>query len=133
MRQDLDLDIAGVMPAVRETGLLSSLCTITRSPEDFNAAGAPNPSTPYVPVAGLVDIPCTAPPLMATDRMQASEIRALRQIKAEDTRHVLLDGYYPTILDSDRAEIDGVEFEISNIEHDSQRQMTRIAVERVTI
>jgi hypothetical protein len=133
MRQDLDLDIAGVMAAVRDTGLLSSLCTITRSPAIFNAAGAEDPSAPYVAVAGLVDIPCTAPPLMATDRMQASEIRALRQIKAEDTRHVLLDAYYPAILDTDRALIDGTEFEIANVEHDSQKQMTRLAVERVTI
>ncbi len=133
MRQGLQADIEAVMPAVRASGLLSSLCTITRFSEDFDAGGAPDQSAPYIPVTGMVDIPCTAPPLMAEDRIQASEVRAVREITAEDTRHVLLDGYYPAIRDEDRAVIDGTEYEIANVEHDSQRQMTRLAVERVTI
>lgn len=137
MKQGLEGDIAAVMPAVRATGLLSSLCTITRFPADdpasFDAGGAPVAGIEYQPVSGMIDIPCTAPPLMTTDRVQASELRALRQITAEDSRHVLLNGYYPTIRDDDRAVIDGAAFEIANVEHDSQKQMTRLAVQVVTI
>jgi hypothetical protein len=133
MRQTLELDLDGVMAAVIDTGLLSSLCTITRSPEAFDAGGAPIAATAYVEVSGMVDIPCTAPPIMPTDRINASEIRTPLQVKAEDTRHVLLDAYYPTIRDDDRAVIDGVVYEIANVEHDSQHRMTRLAVERITI
>jgi hypothetical protein len=125
--------LAGVMEIVRSSGLLSSLCTITESPEAFDAGGAPIAATAYVPVSGLENIPCTAPPLMTTDRVQASEIRMLRQIQSEDSRHVLLDSYYPMITERNRALIDGVEYDIANVEHDSQKQMTRLAVERVSI
>lgn len=133
MRQTLDLDIAAVMPAVLATGLLSSLCTITVSTDTFDAGGAPVASAAYVPVAGMVDIPCTAPPLMTNDRMVASEVKRLEEIRSEDSRHVLLGGYYPAITDEHRALIDGVEFDIVNTEWDSQKVMTRIAVERVTM
>lgn len=133
MNQALTYGIEGVMDEVRASGLLSSLCTITESPEAFDAGGAPIAATPYIPVEGMIDIPCTAPPLMTTDRTNASEVKTMSSIRGEDSRHVLLDGYYPEITEAHRAEIDGVEFDIANVESDSQKQMTRLAVQRVTI
>lgn len=133
MNQGLTLDLAGVMPAVRATGLLSSLCTITRSPEDFDDGGAPIAATAYVPVTGLVDIPCTAPPLLASDRVARQELRSEDQVQSETVLHVLLDDYYPDIITTDRAVVDGVEYNIANAESDSQKRMTRLALERITI
>lgn len=122
-----------VMEELRASGLLSSLCTITRFPEDFDAGGAPIAATAYDPVSGLVDIPCSAPPILAIDIVNASEMRMGRQVEAKDSRHVALDNYYPEIRFSDRALIDGAEYAITNVEHDSQRRYTRLAIERVTL
>jgi hypothetical protein len=133
MRQTLDLDLAAVMPAVLATGLLSSLCTITRFPEAFDAGGAPIAATDYDPVTGLVDIPCTAPPIMTIDRVTLTEVRTLEEIRAETDLHVLLGGYYPEIRNDDRAVIDGTVYDIGNVESDSQKQMTRLAVRKVTL
>lgn len=133
MNQALTYGIEGVMDEVRASGLLSSLCTITESPEAFDAGGAPIAATAYVPIEGMIDIPCTAPPLMTTDRTNASEIKTMSSIRSEDSRHVLLGGYYPEILEANRAEIDGLEFDICNVEHDSQKQMTRLALQRLAL
>lgn len=124
------------MPIVRASGLLVSLCTITVPPtgaDAFDDGGARNPNVPYVPLAGHIDIPCTAPPMLVNDSMNVSERRALPQIEAINTLHVLLDGYYPDIISDYRAVIDGTAYDIANVEHDSQKQMTRIAVRKATI
>jgi hypothetical protein len=133
VNQTLAIDIAGVMPAVRATGLLSSLCTITRFPEAFDEGGAPIAATAYEPVTGMVDIPCTAPPLQAADRIARAEVRTEAQVQSEESLHVLLDDYYPDIRNTDRAVVDGVAYNIANVERDSQKQMTRIALEKVSI
>jgi hypothetical protein len=124
------------MPIVRASGLLVSLCTITVPPtgaDAFDDGGARNPNVPYVPLAGHIDIPCTAPPINTGDSVSPSEIKALEQIEAVNLVHVLLDDYYPSIISDYRAVIDGVNWDIVNVESDSQKQMTRLAVKKATI
>jgi len=137
MNQTLTL-IGDVMQVVRDSGLLSSTCTITRSTEDFDAGGAPVATTAYEPVDGLTDIACMDAPLNTGGNMGMFERVKVEEIEAQFDRHILLDGFYPGILTTDRATVTDshdieTEYEIIKVECDSQRQMTRIAALKVTI
>lgn len=125
--------IAGVMPIVRATGLLVSLFTARQPSGELGPTGAPDGS--YSDVTGLVDIPCTSPPEnIAT--IKATEMKAIAEIAAAEFHHVLLDNFYQTLDDGWRGGwqclIDGVLFDIKGVESDSQSQMTRVCVTRVT-
>ena|SRR5690242_7499541 len=136
MNQSLQIDVTIVMETVRASGLLTSLCTVKTPPadtEDFDAGGALKPDAVWPELSGVVDVPCTAPPLQTTDNVSALELKSMMEIQAKSVRHVLLDGYYPTIEEHFRAEIDGVDFDITNVESDSQKQMTRLAIQLVTL
>ncbi len=128
MNQGLRLDIAGVMPLVKASGLLVSLCTIKQPSGTLGATGTPDGT--YSDVAGLVAIPCTAPPL--SDKITAVEIKNIEDTLAVQPLHVLLDDYYPTINAGVSAGwiavIDGTTYDLLGAEHDSQKQMTRLSV-----
>ena len=59
------------------------------------------------------------------------------EISSTGTHHVLLDDYYPAMetgwRSGWRAVIDGTNYDITGIEHDSQYQMTRVGVLLVTV
>lgn len=137
MNQNVQIDLAAVMPAVRATGLLRSLCTIQTPPESdtFDAGGAMDPDTPWDDLTGHVDLPCMAAPLQQGDTVSPDETRSMAEILARTPKHVLLDGYYPELDGKTeyRAVVDGVAYNITKAESDSQAQMTRLAVELVTI
>jgi hypothetical protein len=141
MNQAITSDISGVMELVRASGLLVSLCTITVSPEVFGDSGAPDPTAEWPALAGHVDIECTAPPLLTDDKMFATERKFIPETLGYYMRHVLLGGYYPTIQSKMRANIraartaasTAIVFDIVNVESDSQRQMTRMALDLVLI
>ena len=141
------------MPAVRETGLLSSLCTIVVAPEAtadsdaFDAGGALKPDAEWPPLEGHEDLECTAPPMQTSENMTATEMRSMRDIEAKGLLHVLLGGYYPEIPGprtdgpqcramirrADEEEDDAIAYDVVNVESDSQGQMTRLALQRVTM
>jgi hypothetical protein len=125
--------IAAVMPAVLECGLMTSLCTITVPPHIFGPSGAPDPTAAYTVLPGHQDIPCTAPPLSIGETVQPTEIKEIAEIYAKNMLHVLLGGYYPQIIADYRAIINGIEYDIVGVESDSQKQMTRLAVQVVTV
>lgn len=133
MNQSTGFDIAGVMEAVRSSGLLVSLCTITTPPGVFDDGGAPDPTAPYVVLAGHVDIPCINAPIKTSDSVAPSEQKSMQEIMAVEQRHVLLDDYYPLIIVDYRATIGGVVYDIVEVESDSQSQMTRMALQLATI
>ena len=133
MNQDIEVDLAAVMPAVLESGLLSSLCTITIPPHVFDAGGAPDPSAAYTPLAGHENIPCTAPPIQTGDSTSQTEQKSMTEILARSVLHVLLGGWYPAIIADYRAVIDGAVYDVTNVESDSQHRMTRLAVQAVTL
>jgi hypothetical protein len=137
MNQSVQIDLASVMPAVRASGLQRSLCTIQTPPESdtFGESGAMDPATPWTDLADHVDIACIASPLETSDSMAQlqGEVRTMPQIMVKLTKHVLLDDCYPLILAEYRAVVDGVAYNITKAEPDSQAKMTRLALELVTI
>jgi hypothetical protein len=136
MNQSIAVDIARVMPEVAASGLLTSLCTITvppRAPGDIDAGGAPDPAAPYTNLSGHVDIPCTAAALSSGDSVQPTEVKTLSEILAKNMLHVLLGGYYPTIIADYRAVVDGIVYDIVGVENDSQGVQTRLALELATV
>ena len=132
MTQGLAYEIASVIPAVLDSGLLVSLCTIQEPSGNIIEAGVPDGT--YVNVSGMVDIPCTAPP-PSEARIAATEVKALAEIMSLNIHHVLLGGYYPAIETNTewRAVIDGIDYDILGAESDSQKQMTRLAVRIATV
>lgn len=142
MNQDfIGLAIQGVMPAVVATGLLVSLFTAMEPVPTIDSTGAV--LFDYTPVAGLVNIPCTAPP-ESTGSIVATEVRELTEIVSSELHHVLLNAYYPTLDAGWRGEnsdgkgawiavIDGFNYEIAGVESDSQSVMTRVRVKLATL
>jgi hypothetical protein len=132
--------IAGVMPATVATGLFVSLFTAQAPSGAFGPTGAPDGL--YADVAGLVNIPCTAPPPSA-NRVQATTVRDLAEITASELHHVLLAGYFPALDLGWRGEgtpkgewqaiVDGWAYTIMGVESDSQSQMTRVQVKLETL
>jgi hypothetical protein len=122
--------IPDVMPLARNSGLFVSLCTIMAP--DGTLIDAGQPSGNYVNVAGIVNIPCTAPPEAIGERLSANETRAQDDIQAFAPRHVLLSGFFPSIQVGVSqgwiAVIDGRVYTLLGAESDSQSQMTRLRV-----
>jgi hypothetical protein len=135
MNQSLSYEFQHVMTEVQATGLLSSLCTIQQRPL---TAGQPKVSasgqvdlTPadFTDIVGLVNIPCQ---IMAKSIFRPDTAGVKRMPSSFDDsqgRHVLLNGYYPAILDTYQAVVDGTPYQIQSVEHDSQRIQTRLALQ----
>lgn len=134
MNQQL-IDVSGVMAQARATGLFVSRCTVQEPSETLTTAGVPVGT--YSNVTGLVDIPCMAAPPAIDKAIAGVERRGVSQIQAEGFWHVLLDRYYASLVEGWRvgwrAVIDGIQYNIAAVDHDSQLQMTRISAERVTV
>lgn len=128
MNQGLSTEFDAIVPALLASGLLSSLCTIKTPPETFTDSGALDPDALYADLAGHVDIPCIAAPLMTTDKVGIDEIKLRNETETLGLLHVLLGGYYPAIQTDYRAEIDGVDWDIVTVDSDSQGKTTRLAV-----
>ena len=137
----ITLAIQGVMPAAIATGLFVSSFTAQEPVPTIGPTGAVE--FDYTDVAGLINIPCMAPP-ESTGSITATEVRALEEITASELHHVLLNGYYPTLDAGWRGEnsdgkgawialIDGFQYEIAGVESDSQSQMTRVRVKLATV
>jgi hypothetical protein len=127
--------ILGVMPQALATGLFISLCTIQAPNGLANPDGSPqtdgNGNPIFVNVAGLVNIPCTAPPI-TDNSIQATEVKALAEILSEEILHVLLNSWYPQlqggVTEGWQAVVDGTVYDLMGAESDSQEQMTRLKV-----
>jgi hypothetical protein len=137
----ITLAISGVMPAAIGTGLFVSLFTAQEPVPLQDAQGGIEFA--YTNVAGLIDIPCTAPP-ESSGSIVATEMRELDEIRGSETHHVLLDAWYPLLDAGWRGEnpdgkgawialIDGFQYQISGVESDSQSQMTRVTCKLVTL
>ncbi len=134
--------VQSVMPYVRATGLLVSLCTIKRPSGTQDAGGSPNGS--YTAVAGLIDIPCTSPPSASAKGAPSAEVRGPADTFATQPHHVLLDRCYPQIRDewmgtasheggaiatiSSPPDFVATDYTLIAAEQDSQGEMTRLEI-----
>ncbi len=134
MNQGLSYEIAGVMPLAVATGLFVSLCTIQSPSASINPDGTPVNS--YSDVAGLVNIPCMDA-VLSDSSIQATEAKTLQEILSKTYRHVLLNGFYPSILagvgEGWRAVVDGTAYDLLGAEPDSQSQMIRLKLQLATV
>lgn len=140
MYQGLAYQLAQIMPRATATGLFSCLFTAQEPAGTFGPSGAP--SGAFSDVAGLVNIACMQA-VTSEIRITATEEKSVSNILSLDSDHVLLDAYYPTLEAGWRAgwrcQItlpDGETVEtrdILGVEHDSQTQMTRVAVRTASI
>jgi hypothetical protein len=127
--QGLSFEIGQVIGEAYATGLFVSLFSAQQPSGNLGPSGAPDGT--WIPIAGLSNIPCTAPP-PSEARIAATEVKALEEILTLQIKHVLLNNYFPQLngaSDMDwRCLIDGVAYDILGVEHDSQKQMTRLEV-----
>lgn len=130
MNQSLTADILAVVPAAVATGLIHSTLTIQQPDGTYDAAGAP--SGAFVAVTGLSGLTVMAAPISVA-RIQAEEKKALPQVAEYQFLHVFIPGYYPTIQQNWRAVLDGILFEITGVEWDSQKTQTRLKVQQVNL
>ena len=126
-------DVQQVMKDAVDTGLFWKRGTVTVPPDVFDAGGAPDPVAPYVPLYGHENILCMDAPLQTGTSVTPSERKELPEVYAKTSRHILLAGYYPLILQSYRWLMDGVKYDITNVDNDSQDSQTRLAVQVVTV
>ncbi len=127
--QSLLGELNAVMPAAEETGLFSSLVTFRDITGATNSSGQVDMST-LVDVTGLVNIPCqlSAATLIRPDSSGGG--RTSDHFFEKSIRHLLLNDYYPAVLQRFIAVVDGTQYEIipGAVEHDSQKQQTRLSI-----
>jgi len=140
MNQGIEYSIAAMVPAMRQSTLCSSLCTITVPPDhvltpdqSFGPSGAPLASVAYIALAGHIDIPCSAATGFALTPPASDEEKTRAQILAMGQIPVALQGYYPAIIPDYRAVIDGVEYDIISAGSDSQHRQTHLVVQEASV
>lgn len=140
MLQDIQSLLTGVMPAAVATGLFVSVCTFQ------DRAGGDTPvldssgqvdldNSDYVDVPGLIGIQCMFAVNVVTRPDSTGGARLQTEFTESGNRHLLLNGYYPGILQRYIVYVDGVLYECTPgaVEHDSQNQMTRLAVRQYSV
>ena len=130
------------MPTAVSSGLFVSLATIQAPDGLINPDGTPSNgfTNLYVDIQCIDSVPSDA-------KIQATEAKDLQEIESKGFRHVLLAQHFAdapaTPGDPNaqegwsglgyRAIVDGVVYDILGAENDSQRQMTRMELQLVTV
>jgi hypothetical protein len=130
--QGLGLAIDSAITQANATGLLSSLATIQQRTNTVSATGQPNLST-WNNIADLVDIPCQFSIQRPAMPNPSATVRMPQQVDTLTQYHVLLNGYYPQILQEHQAVVNGTAYEILAVEPDSQQTMTRLALREYSL
>ncbi len=138
MNQGLVYELDSVTPAIAQTGLQSSLCTIFVRAQ---SAGLPvvdamgqvdTANGDYTVLPGHSNIACQ----LAVNKLRPDEGGVIRRVEQYDTsgqRTLELNGYYPLILQQHLAQVDGTVYEVMAVEPDSQKQITRLGVRLYTL
>jgi hypothetical protein len=131
VNQNIIQDVQQVVPMALAAGMFPNLCTIQAIPGTLDSLGAP--ITTFSDVSGLVDIPChSAPP--AIEQVRGSdELRMKDRVDVRQQRHVLLSGYFPTIVQNMRAVVDGEAWNIIGVESDAFNSQTRLMAEEYVV
>lgn len=115
----------GLVTALQASGFYPSTCTIRRPSTTRSASGQVNGTLATLP--GHADIPCRDAPMSTQGR--GDEIRRADGTIVQTPRRVALAGYWPNIVESDVARIDGVDRPIVTVDHDDQARTTTITTE----
>lgn len=97
-----------------------SLCTIQEATDTADSYGQPIPA--WDDLADHIDLACRIAP------DSGNEMRSQIQIYAVHGWTVALNGYYPDILETMRAVVDDVIYDILQVQHDGNNQTTRLRV-----
>ncbi len=146
MNQSISYELDAVMPAAIDTGLFSNVVTFKDRPGgaagQVNATGQVDLETAdFTNVVGLVDIPCMFAVISPYRPDRNGGARMPDYFVESQNRHMLLNGYYPQVLQRYIAVIEGdidpltgqpTVYEITpgSVEHDSQHRETRLAVRK---
>jgi len=128
MNQSLLYELNQVMSEAEQTGMLSTTASFFDRPGTTDALGQVD-LTNLVPVTGLQSIPCQIS-AVSIIRTNFQGGRQQEQMFEAPERHILLNDYYPAILQRYIVQVDGQNYEMvpGGVEPDSQKQMTRLAV-----
>jgi SPP1 family predicted phage head-tail adaptor len=99
-------------------------CTIQQATTAQDAYGQPIPT--WANVAALTNLPCTIAPISGSPE-RAERNRPDSTIEAA-THHISIGGYFPAIVNKQRAVIAGVAYDILGAEMDSHSITTRLRV-----
>lgn len=129
MKQGAFYDLNSALQAVKDQGLMKSLCTIQTRTNTVNATGQVNLST-WVDIAGLVNIACMVSVQRVFSPDQYGVDRKPEQFQERAEKHAILDGYFPAIIQQYTAVVDGQRYEIMAVEPVSQQTYTRLGLRR---
>ena len=97
-----------------------STCAIQSATEAADSFGQLQPS--WSDLAGHGAIPCRVAPEMNA----RGEIRDQAQTIAVHRWRIVFNAYYPSIIESMRAVVSSVAYDIERVEHDGNEKMTRL-------
>lgn len=123
----IELAVQNVMPAAAATGLFVSLCTIQQRTGAVSLTGQVD-LTDWNDIDSLSNIPCQFSIVRPATPNMAATLRMPAQTDSLTQFHALLDGYFPSILQSNQAVVDGTAYEIVAVESDSQKTQTRLGL-----
>ena len=132
MNQDLGYELVAVMPTALDCGLFDSLCTIQQRTNTVGPTGQPD-LTDWVDIPTLTGLECMLSLQRPFVTNQSATVRTPQQFDTETEVHILLQGYYPQILQQNQAVVDGIPYMIMGVESDSQKRQTRLAARVYTL
>lgn len=132
MNQFLSYELEATVPLAAESGLFSSLCTIQQRSNTLSVTGQVD-LTDWNDIPTLSNIACQFSIQRPFMPNQGATGKLPQQTDTETMYHILLQGYYPQILQQNQAVVDGRAYEIMAVESDSQKQMTRLACRIYTL
>ena len=132
MNQGILYELGQVLPGVEALGLFDSLCTIQQRTNTVSALGQPD-LTDWNDIPGLTNIQSMLSIQRTALPNQAATVRTPEQFDTQTQLHLLLNGYFPQILQQNQAVVDGTPYEIMAVESDSQKTQTRLALRVYTL
>lgn len=138
MNQTGTIRFADVLDAVDALGLFdNATATVQRHDGTVDGVGRPTLSAEadWDDLTGHVDLECMAAhDIFMTNVTRSKEEKSALATAETTLMHVLFNGHYPTILQSDRLILtkgggDPITLDITGVEADSQDTMTRLAVQ----
>lgn len=132
MNQTLTFGIEEAINAVVEAGFLVSSITLRSLALAPNEIGELVAGSPPVYTEHYSDLPCMIG-IPASNARMGGENRTGDLTQVSTNRTVVLDGHYEDIVPLMDAVVDEIEYNVLAVIHDSQKTVTELTLERITI